>query len=207
MPDPECSILKCLSWIDTLGPIKFSATSNRQPPASNQSGLRYGLWTKVITLCYELTMACLVPTRFGLAWVLSLIIIGCAGRPSGPSETFGRSSDLKTNASHPDAGDAAVAIDASLSANDIHYDAGVSDPSRLLNDSDQREVIAPNSAGPLGASGLVLHVAERGPNKPWIIGVSNEGNAPAVLVADTRLLWLDVAVPGSKKAVNCSTSG
>jgi hypothetical protein len=159
-------------------------------------------WTYVSRLCYEPAMGFQAPKRFNIVAVLALLTFGCAGRPTGPGETIGRSSDLGTNATMLDAGDASAAAPVAMSGG-IHFDAGVADPSRLLTDADRDQVIAPGSAGPLGASGLVLHVAERGPGRPWIIAVSNDGNAPTVLVADTRLLWLDVTVPGAKKSTQC----
>src|SRR6202142_4601736 len=122
-------------------------------------------------------MAFLAPKRFDYAVVLALFTIGCAGRPAGPSEAIGRSSDLGATNTLPDAGDAAVGTAVALQASDVHFDAGVADPSRLLSEVDRDQAIAPSSAGPSGASGLVLHVAERGPGKPWIIAVSNDGNA------------------------------
>lgn len=147
-------------------------------------------------------MACLVPLRIKFGVGITMVVIGCAGRHTGPNEGFGRSSDLGLAAEHHDAGDAARAA-ASLKANDIQLDAGVADPSRLFAYEDQKQSVAPGSAGPPGASGLVLHVAERGPNMPWTIAVSNEGSARAVLVADTRLLWFEVNVPGSKQTTRC----
>jgi len=46
-------------------------------------------------------------------------------------------------------------------------------------------------------------VLERGPNEPWLIAVKNEGTEAAHFVADTRLIWLEVSVPGAKKPVRC----
>ncbi len=148
-------------------------------------------------------MAFLAPKRFDFSVLLALFTFGCAGRPAGPGESIGRSSDLGMTMPLADAGDASVGPAVALNGGDVHFDAGVADPSRLLSETDRDQVIAPSSAGPVGASGLILHVAERGPGKPWIIAVSNDGNAPTVLVADTRLLWLDVTVPGAKKSTQC----
>ena len=144
-------------------------------------------------------MGCSKPTVFNVGLISLLVVLGCAGRPAAPGESIGRSSDLGSPEAQADAGDAAVTASAPLAGGDVHFDAGVEDPSRLLTEADRNQVSSPSSAGPVGGSGLMLHVAERGPGKPWIIAVSNEGPAPAVLVADTRLLWLEVQVPGSKK--------
>ncbi len=130
--------------------------------------------------------------------------LGCASRPSGPTEAVGHSADLQPRGETRDAGtDASVAVLVPMRGGDVHFDPGVADPSRLMTDADRNQVVSPESAGTLGNSGLVLHVAERGPDKPWIIAVTNTGTAPAVLVADTRLLWLEVTVPGSKKVATC----
>ena len=156
-----------------------------------------------IPLCYDVPMAWLSPTKFETALVL--VFLGCAGRPATPGESIGRDSDLGSGAERSDAGarDAGVRAALPLAKGDVHFDAGIEDPSRLLSDVDRNEVNSAASAGPVGASGLVLHVAERGPDKPWVIAVSNEGNTPTVLVADTRLLWLEVQVPGAKKPITC----
>ncbi len=150
-------------------------------------------------------MAITAPSRFDIVAVLTLLTLGCAGRPTGPGENIGRSSDLGTAADRTtlDAGDASTSAAVAMNNGDVHFNPGVTDPSRLLSDADRDQVIASSSAGQTGASGLVLHVAERGPGKPWIIAVSNDGNASTVLVADTRLLWLDVTVPGAKKSSQC----
>src|SRR5664280_970692 len=148
-------------------------------------------------------MGCSVPTRSIMAAGSTLIMLGCAGMPSRSSETIGRSPDLISDTQGGDAGDAGVNTKAALSANDLHFDAGTVDPSRLMTSADRDQVTGPGTAGPAGASGLVLHVAERGPSQPWIIAVSNEGSTSGVLTADTRLLWFEVNVAGSKKSVRC----
>lgn len=160
--------------------------------------------TNQTRLCYDRLMALFAPRSFRLSLLFSLVALGCAGRPSGSSEAFGHSADLAPRGETRDAGlDASVAILVPIREGDVHFDAGAPDPSRLLSESDRNQAISPSSAGQLGNSGLVLHVAERGPDKPWIIAVTNTGPTPAVLVADTRLLWLEVNVPGAKKAATC----
>ena len=149
-------------------------------------------------------MAWFAPKTFHFALLFPFTALGCAGRPSAPSEAFGHSSDLGSLEESKDAGsDASLALLVPSRNGDLHFDAGAADPSRLLSDADRDQVISPASAGVTGGSGLVLHVAERGPDKPWVIAVTNTGPVPVVLVADTRLLWLDVTVPGAKKTAAC----
>jgi len=54
---------------------------------------------------------------------------------------------------------------------------------------------------------LELDVAENGPGRPWRMALSNAGTEPATLVADPRLLWLEVKVPGKKKTSTCRLPG
>jgi hypothetical protein len=157
-------------------------------------------------LCYDLAMGFRKPSFFTTHALMALGALGCAGRPATPGEPIGKSSELGSRPGPSDAGkadDAGVKAATALTARDVHFDAGVEDPSHLLKDANRNQVDSPGSAGPVGGSGLVLHVAERGPNKPWIITVSNEGDVPAFLVADTRLLWLEVQPSGSKKTSHC----
>jgi hypothetical protein len=190
------------SYVASISPFP-GGNHLRLATTNHKSGLENGIWTPVNRLCYELAMAFQAPKRFDIVAVLTLLALGCAGRPAGPGEAVGRSSDLGANRTVPDAGDASTAAPVAMNVADVHFDAGVADPSRLLTDADRDQAMAQSSAGKMGGSGLVLHVAERGPGKPWIIAVSNDGNTPTVLVADTRLLWLDVMVPGAKKSTQC----
>jgi hypothetical protein len=48
-----------------------------------------------------------------------------------------------------------------------------------------------------------LTVEERGPGLPWKMTVANRGDAATKVVADPRLLWFDVRVPGKKKLATC----
>ena len=47
--------------------------------------------------------------------------------------------------------------------------------------------------------GLTLDVAEKGPNMPWAVAIVTDGNEPVSLVADARLLWFEVRVPGKRR--------
>lgn len=125
--------------------------------------------------------------------------LGCASRPPGNADSIGKTGLVALG--DMDAGlrvfaEAAVAEDAGL-------DNGSSRPLHVLDDAERAQVLAPYSAGSPGASGLVLHVAERGPGEPWAIAVRNEGTEKAHFVADTRLIWLEVTQPNSKKAARC----
>ena len=143
-----------------------------------------------------------VPVRVNVA-LLCWGIVGCASRPNTATETIGRSSDIDRGPSALDAGTPWVDAGRQPYSTDVHFDAGALSPGRLMTDTDHQQLLLPSTAGPLGASGLVLHVIERGPGEPWIIAVSNEGTEAAHLVADTRLLWLEVNAPGAKKAARC----
>jgi len=130
-----------------------------------------------------------------------LIAAGCAGRPAARAEAIGHSSDFDLDtedagAERPDAGTAA-------GTEDVYFDAGLPRLGQLISEGARQQSLSAASAGPIGASGLVLHVLERGPNQPWIISVQNDGVEPARFAADTRLLWFEVTPPGAKKAALC----
>ena len=138
-----------------------------------------------------------------IAAISFLGTIGCASRPAGPTESFGRSSDVDLESPAKDAGAASRDAGARLLASDVYFDAGTAGPGRLMAEVDHQQLLLPSTAGQMGASGLVLHVTERGPGEPWIIAVSNEGTEAAHMVADTRLIWLEVTLPGAKKTSRC----
>lgn len=50
---------------------------------------------------------------------------------------------------------------------------------------------------------LTVSLSESGPDKPWILKVRNSSSAPAKVVDDPRLLWLEVARPGKAKPKEC----
>jgi hypothetical protein len=50
---------------------------------------------------------------------------------------------------------------------------------------------------------LSLMVAERGPRQPWRLSLTNHSQHPVQLVADPRLLWFEVLVPGKRKPQTC----
>jgi hypothetical protein len=49
----------------------------------------------------------------------------------------------------------------------------------------------------------VLEVTEQGPNLPWTLIIRNPGPAAIRLIADPRLLWFEISVPGQKKMARC----
>ncbi len=50
---------------------------------------------------------------------------------------------------------------------------------------------------------LSLTMRERGPNLPWQMTLANQGASSQKVVADPRLLWFEVEVPGKKKTATC----
>lgn len=54
---------------------------------------------------------------------------------------------------------------------------------------------------------LKFAVVQRGPSQPWVMGVVNQGEQEALLVADPRLVSFDVKVPGKQKSVTCQLPG
>lgn len=72
----------------------------------------------------------------------------------------------------------------------------------LLLQSNARAVTPPPEEAAL-LEGLVLHVRESGPLRPWVIAIENATDARVNLVKDPRLLAFSVTVPGKKKAVSC----
>lgn len=135
--------------------------------------------------------------------LIAVVAVGCAGRPATRTEAIGHSSDVDLEAAREDAGTEQLDAGANRQAGDVHFDAGTPHVGRLIPEAQRERVLGPSSAGPTGASGLTLHVLERGPNEPWIVAVQNEGSEAAHFVADTRLLWFEVALPGAKKAARC----
>jgi hypothetical protein len=85
---------------------------------------------------------------------------------------------------------------------DVSTPSEYPDPSRLLEDDSPEDR---DAAGPKekGHSGLTIRVRESGPTLPWLLRIVNEGDTPVDLVADTRLLWFEVKLPGQKKATTC----
>jgi len=84
----------------------------------------------------------------------------------------------------------------------LHFDPESADPSKLLPEQPSTFDSGPGP-GPVGPAGLTLEVSENGPELPWVVRVFNEGDEPSAFVADTRLLWLDVKPPGSKRSSSC----
>lgn len=96
---------------------------------------------------------------------------------------------------------AAAAPSAPAAAESGAIDDSYPDPSKLLATDYASEA----DSGPArpGNSGLIVEVKESGPTLPWVVRITNQGNSPAELVADTRLLWFEVKVPGQKKTTTC----
>ena len=50
---------------------------------------------------------------------------------------------------------------------------------------------------------LDFQVAELGPRQPWSMAITNRSEHPVQIVADPRLLWFEVLVPGKRKREIC----
>jgi hypothetical protein len=60
------------------------------------------------------------------------------------------------------------------------------------------------SAKPDPPLGLRFGVVERGPGKRWLLALLNQGEDPVRVIADQRLLWFELEVPGKRsKKVTC----
>jgi hypothetical protein len=77
------------------------------------------------------------------------------------------------------------------------------DPSKLLDSYDSAGEAGSASQAKPSNSGVQLEVRERGPDQPWLVHLTNRGDQPAELVADTRLLWFEVKLPGKDKQSLC----
>lgn len=148
-------------------------------------------------------MASQVPVIVATAVGCLLAVVGCAGRPTAPTDAIGRTTDNDFELAGDDAGTARHDAGAPLKPSDVYFEAGNPRLGRMTTEHDREQVLGMSTAGHVGATGLVLHVLERGPNEPWIIAVRNEGTEAAHFVADTRLIWLEVSVPGAKKTARC----
>ena len=69
--------------------------------------------------------------------------------------------------------------------------------------ADEHATPAPGSGETKEPTPLVLHIHEQGPLRPWTVTVTNNGDRPMQLVADPRLLWFEVKVPGQRKLQTC----
>ena len=77
------------------------------------------------------------------------------------------------------------------------------DPSKLLKSYQSTNPGVPGENGKPSKSGLRMEVRESGPGQQWLLHIVNHGEQAAELVADTRLLWFEVKLPGQKKQSLC----
>ncbi|MGC4063402.1 MAG: hypothetical protein QM784_01860 [Polyangiaceae bacterium] len=122
-----------------------------------------------------------------------LAVSGCG--PSTASPKIGVSEPAASSAPTPSASAAPSAM------GDVSTPSEYPDPSRLLEDDDVGEQETAKASR--SNSGLTIRVRESGPTLPWLLRIVNEGDTPVDLVADTRLLWFEVKLPGQKKATTC----
>lgn len=61
----------------------------------------------------------------------------------------------------------------------------------------------PAAPGEADQHGLALSVEANGPSLPWTLRLEHRGSAPVQVVADPRLLWFEVRVPGKKQVHQC----
>jgi hypothetical protein len=57
------------------------------------------------------------------------------------------------------------------------------------------------------AAALQFTLSESGPRQPWRLAITNQAEHPVQLVADPRLLWFEVKVPGKRKPQTCRLPG
>jgi hypothetical protein len=68
--------------------------------------------------------------------------------------------------------------------------------------------IGRQTSGPDSPLGLRFGVVERGPGKRWLLALLNEGDSPVRVIADQRLLWFELEVPGKRtKKATCRLPG
>lgn len=130
--------------------------------------------------------------RVALAGVL-VALVGC-GSPNPPPKASGPVPSAAP-ATTPNAGAAGAYPQQEVSADAADY----RDPSKLLESFDADHAAAEIPTKPSN-SGLALEIRERGPGQPWLLLITNRSDAPADLVADTRLLWFEVKLPEEPKS-------
>lgn len=62
---------------------------------------------------------------------------------------------------------------------------------------------AAGGTAPAAVAPLRLTVTHRGPTVPWRLDIANTSASPVALLADPRLLWFEVKVPGKKAPATC----
>ncbi len=129
----------------------------------------------------------------GASVLVGTLLVACGSR-RGAEPVPGTSLDL------PSAGGAPALASSAGGAGG----AGGATPAPELDPNDALgDLESGAAAGPPGATRLEFRVTERGPGQPWLARLVNRGEQQVRLVADMRLLTLDVTAPGKKKAVTC----
>ncbi|HTM46413.1 MAG TPA: hypothetical protein VL137_15740 [Polyangiaceae bacterium] len=111
--------------------------------------------------------------------------------PADDSNTDSHPDDPTSSAATPSAGATAPAPPASTASTPSTPAASVAADSSL------------ESARMANQFGLRLALKERGPDEPWRLWIKNEGATTVALAADTKLLFLEVEVPGKKDPKTC----
>jgi hypothetical protein len=90
---------------------------------------------------------------------------------------------------------------------DLTGDAGAHQQARAAGGADDEgsdgDGDDASSAGEPGPLGLSVEVTERGPGMPWVLSITNDGDAPVRMVADPRLLQFEILVPHKRQPVTC----
>jgi hypothetical protein len=131
--------------------------------------------------------------------VTAVAALACAGGRSG-SDRGGLPGASQEKAPPPEDEVAApVALDAGIADPE---DAGEQDDPEQRNAFDEamlaitgQQQASKRAEPPLG---LRFGVVERGPGKRWLLALLNEGKAAVRVIADQRLLWFEVEVPGKR---------
>jgi hypothetical protein len=132
----------------------------------------------------------------GFVCSVAFLLVACGGDRRQP--VIGTSEGVDRTATAPVA--SAGAPDAGVDGADEEEELEEAPEEPPLPDISTLHASTRTDAPPLG---LTLDVAEKGPGQPWAVAIVNEGSEPVRLVADSRLLWFDVVVPGKRRPVTC----